>query len=53
MKDYRGYIIEIDRDVPTGYFFYHIKKDGEYVNTYLTSERACKCYISKLIKKGE
>lgn len=53
MINYKGYQIELDWQNAEGFFMYHILKDGEYIETYLTSQRAAKLRISKLIKEGK
>lgn len=47
---YKGFEIEIEWIGDINDYMYHIKKDGEYVNTYLVSKHACKLWITKKLK---
>lgn len=51
MINYKGYVCEVEFIPQINTYMWHIKKDNEYVKTYLVSLHACKCYISKLRKE--
>lgn len=50
-KSYKGFDIYFNE--MRNYTFYHIYKNKNLIKEYLTSERACKLYITKLLKKEE
>lgn len=53
MIDYKGYQIEFDSRNLHNYMYYHILKNGEYIQKYLPSVRSAKIKITKLTKKEQ